>query len=57
MLAVIESMKKEIAYIGLGKMGAGMVSRLLEKGWRVSAFDPSAEAREKAKGAGAAVFD
>lgn len=32
-------MKKEIAYIGLGKMGKNMVFRLLEKGWKVYAYD------------------
>lgn len=32
-------MKKEIAYIGLGKMGKNMVLRLLEHGWRVHVFD------------------
>src|SRR3989338_6578356 len=47
----------KIGYIGLGKMGSGMVSRLLEKGYEVVAFDPNAEAVKKisangAKGAG-----
>src|SRR3972149_11765273 len=47
----------KIGYIGLGKMGAGMVSRLLEKGYEMVAFDPNAEAVKKisangAKGAG-----
>lgn len=32
-------MKKNIGYIGLGKMGKGMVINLLEKGWNVVAFD------------------
>ena len=46
-----------LGYIGLGKMGFGMVSRLLEKGHKVVAFDPNAEAVKKisaegAKGAG-----
>jgi 6-phosphogluconate dehydrogenase len=48
-------MKKELAYIGLGKMGIGMVDRLLKAGWTVHAFDPSEEAREKAHAAGATV--
>ena len=50
----------KIGYIGLGKMGAGMVSRLLEKGHEVAAFDPNTEAVKKisvsgAKGAGSIV--
>lgn len=36
-------MKKEIGYIGLGKMGKGMVCRLLEKGWNVVAYNRSPE--------------
>ena len=36
-------MKKEIGYIGLGKMGKGMVLRLLESDWRVVAFNRSPE--------------
>lgn len=32
-------MKKIIGYIGLGKMGKGMAEHLLEKGWRVVAFN------------------
>lgn len=32
-------MKKEIAYIGLDKMGKNMVLRLLEKGWKVFAYN------------------
>jgi 6-phosphogluconate dehydrogenase len=51
------SMKKKIAYIGLGKMGFGMVSRLLERGWEVSAFDPSEDARKKSEAAGVSVCD
>ncbi len=34
-------MKKEIGYIGLGKMGKGMVFRLLESGWSVFAYNRS----------------
>lgn len=50
-------MKLKIAYIGLGKMGLNMVERLLEKGYEVSAFDVSEEARKKAGQAGALIFD
>lgn len=32
-------LKKEIAYVGLGKMGKNMVLRLLEHGWKVHAYD------------------
>ncbi len=32
-------MKKIIGYVGLGKMGKGMVGNLLEKGWEVVAFN------------------
>jgi 6-phosphogluconate dehydrogenase len=34
-------MKKEIGYIGLGKMGKNMVFRLLDKGWKVVAYNRS----------------
>lgn len=37
-------MKKEVAIIGLGKMGGGLAAQLLEKGWRVLGSDPSEEA-------------
>lgn len=36
-------MKKEIGYIGLGKMGKNMVFRLLQKKWKVVAFDHGKE--------------
>ena len=36
-------MKKEIGYIGLGKMGKNMVFRLLGKGWDIVAFNRSPE--------------
>ena len=35
----------EIGIVGLGKMGANMTQRLIEKGHDVVAFDLSAEAR------------
>lgn len=40
-------MKKEIGYIGLGKMGKGMVSSLLEKGWQVVAFNRTPTSTEE----------
>ncbi|MCE9541571.1 decarboxylating 6-phosphogluconate dehydrogenase [Candidatus Kaiserbacteria bacterium] len=33
-------MKNEIGVVGLGKMGAGIVRQLMEKGWTVHGFDP-----------------
>ncbi|HBA45683.1 6-phosphogluconate dehydrogenase (decarboxylating) [Candidatus Nomurabacteria bacterium RIFCSPLOWO2_02_40_28] len=36
-------MKKEIGYIGLGRMGKNMVSRLLDAGWSIVAYDKSVE--------------
>jgi 6-phosphogluconate dehydrogenase len=38
-------MKKEIGYIGLGKMGYNMVTRLQEKGWQIHAYDADAALR------------
>ena len=43
----------KIGYIGLGKMGMGMVKLLLEKGHEVVATDPNETARKEAEAAGA----
>jgi len=43
----------KIGYIGLGKMGMGMVKLLLEKGHEVVATDPNEDARKEAEAAGA----
>jgi|TARA_R110002096_G_scaffold415163_1_gene616723 6-phosphogluconate dehydrogenase len=43
----------KIGYIGLGKMGMGMVKLLLEKGHEVVATDPNEAARKEAQAAGA----
>ncbi|MBU1118944.1 decarboxylating 6-phosphogluconate dehydrogenase [Patescibacteria group bacterium] len=43
----------KIGYIGLGKMGLGMVSRLREKSFDIVAFDPSEESLKEAQKAGA----
>lgn len=43
----------KIGYIGLGKMGKGMVLNLLEKGIEVVAWNRSPEPREEVKSAGA----
>lgn len=47
----------KIGYIGLGKMGLGMVRLLLEKGHQVVATDPDEKAREQAAAAGAEVVE
>lgn len=47
----------EIGYIGLGKMGLAMVSRLLEKKWRVVAWNRSMEPRDEARKLGAVTSD
>ena len=47
--------EKTIGYIGLGKMGANMVERLLDYNWNIVAYDPDSVAREAAKAAGAKV--
>ncbi|MEM6797007.1 MAG: NAD(P)-binding domain-containing protein, partial [Acidobacteriota bacterium] len=47
----------DIAMIGLGKMGAKMVERLLAGGHRVVAFDLDGEARQRAAEAGAQAAD
>lgn len=46
---------KQIAYIGLGKMGQNMVERLLDHGWSVTAFDVDEGARKKVEEKGAKV--
>jgi len=46
-----------IGYIGLGKMGLNMVTRLAKKGHRIVAFDVDAGARAKARRAGAQTTD
>ena len=46
-------MKKEIGYIGLGKMGKNMVFRLLLAGWNIVAYNPTPESVEEVKAKGA----
>jgi len=46
-------MKKEIGFIGLGKMGMAMVSRLLQKRWRVVVYDINVNAIKTATKKGA----
>jgi 6-phosphogluconate dehydrogenase len=45
-------MKKELGFIGLGRMGLNMTTNLVEKGYKVVGADPSAEAKESAKEVG-----
>ena len=40
-------MRKQIGFIGLGKMGKPMVARLVSKGWKVLAFDVSGKGNVK----------
>src|SRR3990167_65609 len=49
-------MTKQIAYIGLGKMGKNMVLRLLEKGWDVHAYNRSDKAYAEIEQAGAKTY-
>lgn len=44
--------EKHVSYIGLGKMGANMVERLLDHGWDVTAYDPDEVARKKVESIG-----
>src|ERR1035437_5966252 len=46
-------MKKEIGYIGLGKMGKNMVFRLLDKGWKVVAYNRTQEVVKEVEDKGA----
>ena len=46
----------KIAFIGLGNMGGGMAANLVKAGHEVHAFDLAADALEKAKGNGCAVY-
>ena len=46
----------KIAFIGLGNMGGGMAANLVKAGHEVRAFDLSADAAQRAKGNGCAVF-
>jgi len=40
----VKDMEREIGVIGLGKMGANMCRRLMDKGWRVVGYNRSPEA-------------
>ncbi|MDA8100773.1 MAG: decarboxylating 6-phosphogluconate dehydrogenase [Nitrospiraceae bacterium] len=47
----------EVGYVGLGKMGANMVERLLEKGYRVVVYDRNREALRAMEQKGATIAD
>jgi len=47
----------KIGFVGLGKMGANMVERLIGRGHEVAAFDLNGEARDAVREKGALVFD
>ncbi|MBK9009945.1 MAG: 3-hydroxyisobutyrate dehydrogenase [Novosphingobium sp.] len=49
-------MAMKIGFIGLGNMGGGMAANLVKAGHEVRAFDLSADALERAKDCGCAVF-
>lgn len=49
--------KKIIGFLGLGNMGLNMVYNLLDKGYKVYAWNRSEEPRELANTSGAEVFD
>ncbi len=46
-------MKKQVGFIGLGRMGRGMVKRLLHHGYQVAGYDFLTEAVESVKAQGA----
>lgn len=50
-------MKKELGFIGLGRMGLNMVTLLIEKGYRVVGIDPSEEACAAAAAVGVEIVD
>ena len=49
----MEEIHMKIGFVGLGKMGGGMVGRLLSGGHEVVAFDPIKEAMKQAENKGA----
>jgi 6-phosphogluconate dehydrogenase len=51
------AMKKELGFIGLGRMALNMATNLVEQGYQVVGVDPDEEARELARAAGITVVD
>lgn len=52
-----ESPSEIIGFIGIGRMGTPMISRLVQAEYTVRAFDLSPEARERAADLGATVAE
>jgi len=50
-------MKKELVFVGLGRMGAAMAEHLVEQGFTVHGFDVSADSRKAAADTGVLVYD
>jgi len=50
-------MKKEIGFIGLGRMGRNMSAHLVEEGYRVVGSDPDTQARSAAAASGVEVVE
>jgi 6-phosphogluconate dehydrogenase len=50
-------MKKELGFIGLGRMGLNMATNLVEQGYTIIGVDPNEEARTLAREAGVIVVD
>ncbi len=48
-------MKKELIFVGLGRMGQGMTTRLVEEGFVVHGFDANEETRTEASAQGVSV--
>ena len=48
--------KKELAFVGLGRMGAAMSAHLIEDGYTIHGFDTSEDARAATKGSGVKVY-
>lgn len=48
--------KKEIVFVGLGRMGASMSALLVEKGYVVHGFDSNPDSRNKAEGGGVITY-
>ena len=50
-------MKKELIFIGLGRMGSAMVARLVEQGYVVHGFDVDTQARARALESGVYTYE
>ena len=50
-------MKKELGFVGLGRMGLNMATHLVEEGYRVVGYNRSEEPREEAKQVGVEAAD